>query len=45
MDRLINLIKKSIDELYPESYPANVFKNVTKCKAIFERIKNGGLYN
>lgn len=45
VDRLINLIKKSIDELYPESYPANVFKNVTKCKAIFERIKNGGLYN
>lgn len=38
VEGLINPITRAIEELYPESYPANVFKNVTKCKAIFEKI-------
>lgn len=29
-----------IGELFPESYPANIFKNTTKCKAIAERISD-----
>lgn len=29
-----------IDELFPESYPANIFKNTTKCKALEEKINN-----
>lgn len=28
----------AINELYPDSYPANLFKNSSKCKAIFEKI-------
>lgn len=27
-----------INTLYPESYPANIFKNTTKCKAILEQV-------
>ena len=27
-----------MNTLYPESYPANIFKNTTKCKAILEQV-------
>lgn len=34
IDEMLPLITQTMDELYPESYPANIFKNVTKCKEI-----------
>lgn len=27
-----------MDELFPESYPANIFKNSTKCKQLEEKL-------
>ncbi|WP_315452096.1 AIPR family protein [uncultured Selenomonas sp.] len=38
VDQLINKITQRIDSLFPESYPANVFKNLTKCKMIEEKL-------
>ncbi len=34
IDEMLPLITQVMDELYPESYPANIFKNVKKCKEI-----------
>ena len=37
-----NIVKKIADELattYIDSYPANVFKNQTKCKTLAEKAK------
>lgn len=38
VDRLLDPITSAINELYAESYPANIFKNVTKCKSIFNKM-------
>ena len=38
VDQLINKITQRIDSLFPESYPANIFKNLTKCKMIEEKL-------
>ena len=38
VDQLINKITQGIDSLFPESYPANIFKNLTKCKMIEEKL-------
>ena len=38
VDNCIIQITGLIGELYPESYPANIFKNTTKCKAMAEKI-------
>jgi len=38
VDPLINKITQAIDSLFPESYPANIFKNLTKCKMIEEKL-------
>ncbi|MFN6484501.1 MULTISPECIES: AIPR family protein [unclassified Nostoc] len=36
---LVNIISKT-SNLYPNSYPANTFRNVTKCQEIIEKILN-----
>ena len=38
IDSLIAPVTKVINDLYSESYPANIFKNATKCKAILDLI-------
>ena len=38
VDELIAPITLAMNEMYSESYPANIFKNATKCKAILERM-------
>ena len=38
VDELIPKITTIINTLYAESYPANIFKNVTKCKSIKEQM-------
>lgn len=37
VDVLVDQITQFIDELFPESYPANIFKNSTKCKQLEEK--------
>ena len=39
-EQLINSVTVAMNDLYSDSYPANIFKNVTKCKAIFERMNS-----
>ncbi|BAK47836.1 hypothetical protein CXIVA_18690 [Clostridium sp. SY8519] len=39
VDSLIKPITDSIKEIFPDSYPANIFKNITKCKDIYEKVK------
>lgn len=39
VDNFILQITQSINDLFPESYPANIFKNTTKCREVEERIK------
>lgn len=34
VDVLVDQTTQFIDELFPESYPANIFKNATKCKQL-----------
>lgn len=34
---LVDQTTQFIDELFPESYPANIFKNSTKCKRLEEK--------
>ena len=38
IDGSIQSITSVISELYSESYPANIFKNATKCKEIYSKI-------
>lgn len=38
VDGLLPKITDAIDGMYPDSYPANIFKNATKCKKIKEKI-------
>lgn len=38
VDAFVPQITQIINELFPESYPANIFKNITKCRAVEERI-------
>lgn len=38
IDKIVPLIVEQINNLYSESYPANIFKNVTKCKEIENNI-------
>ena len=38
IDDLILPITNAINDLYVDSYPANIFKNATKCKNIFDLI-------
>lgn len=35
---IVDEITKKIELLYSDSYPANIFKNVTKCKKIYESL-------
>ena len=37
VDVLVDRTTQFIDELFPESYPANIFKNSTKCKQLEEK--------
>lgn len=37
---LIPLVTHAMNELYADSYPANIFKNATKCKAILDKMKS-----
>jgi hypothetical protein len=37
VDMFVGQITQFIDELFPESYPANIFKNSTKCKQLEEK--------
>lgn len=39
VNRLIPKITEIVNQQFPESYPANIFKNATKCKVINESIK------
>ena len=39
VDSPIKPITDSIKEIFPDSYPANIFKNITKCKDIYEKVK------
>lgn len=34
VDKIVPLMMQQINNLYSDSYPANIFKNVTKCKEI-----------
>lgn len=38
VDELIPSVTLAMNELFADSYPANVFKNATKCKSILEQI-------
>ena len=38
VDVLVAQITQFIDELFPDSYPANIFKNSTKCKLLEEKV-------
>lgn len=38
VDTFVSQVTQIINELFPESYPANIFKNITKCRAVEERI-------
>ena len=38
-ERLIKQTTELIDKLYPESYPANIFKNTTKCRVLEEKMQ------
>ena len=42
VDAFVPQITQIINELFPESYPANIFKNITKCRAVEERINTSG---
>lgn len=37
VDVLVRQTTQYIDELFPDSYPANIFKNSTKCKQLEEK--------
>ena len=37
VDELVAQTTQLIDELFPESYPANIFKNSTKCKQLEDK--------
>lgn len=37
VDMFVDQTTKFIDELFPESYPANIFKNSTKCKQLEDK--------
>lgn len=37
VDVLVDQTTQFIDELFPESYPANIFKNLNKCKQLEEK--------
>lgn len=37
IDVFVDQTTQFIDELFPESYPANIFKNSTKCKQLEEK--------
>lgn len=39
VNRLIPRITEIVNQQYPESYPANIFKNAAKCKVINENIE------
>ena len=38
VDVLVVQITQIMDELFPDSYPANIFKNSTKCKKLEEKV-------
>ena len=40
VDELISPVTASVNELFAESYPANIFKNATKCKAILDQMNS-----
>lgn len=40
IDDLESRLAETIERTYPESYPANIFKNVQKCKEIETAIKS-----
>ena len=42
IDDLLIQITATINELYADSYPANIFKNIGKCKAIAAAIATAG---
>ena len=39
-EQLVTSVTMAMNDLYSDSYPANIFKNVTKCKAILERMNS-----
>ena len=38
VDVLVVQITQFMDELFPDFYPANIFKNSTKCKQLEEKV-------
>lgn len=40
VDVLVEQTTQCMDELFPESYPANIFKNSTKCKELEEKLNS-----
>lgn len=38
VDVLVDQTTQFMDELFPESYPANIFKNLTKCNQLEEKL-------
>ena len=40
LDVFVDRTTQFIDELFPESYPANIFKNSTKCKKLEEKFNS-----
>ena len=40
LDAFVDRTTQFIDELFPESYPANIFKNSTKCKQLEEKFNS-----
>ena len=40
VDEILPKIVMSMDGLYPDSYPANIFKNVKKCKEIEAKVNS-----
>lgn len=40
VDEFVSKITQIINEVFPESYPANIFKNMTKCRTVKERVNN-----
>lgn len=42
VDVLVEQTTQFMDELFPESYPANIFKNSTRCKKLEEKLNSVG---
>jgi len=37
---ILQAVISKTNNLYPNSYPANIFRNITKCEEIIEKVQN-----